>query len=362
MTQTIAFFITPHGFGHASRATGLMQALAQQVPDSEFIVFSTIPKWFFQEAHLRVKTIPLQCDVGVVQKTPFIEDFETTLKELEKMYPIHPIVLDKISAELHSNKVNLVICDIAAIGILAAKQAGIPSVLIENFTWDWIYEPFINAYAQFKEFSAYLSSIYPRADLRIQTEPLCERINNAYHITSPIARQPFADRKATRKRLGIIESQKLVLMSMGGIQEEFTSAQKLQAYQDYLFIIPNGNEKFKRSENLIYLPHHSDFYHPDLIQAADFIVGKAGYSTVAEVFHAGIPFGFISRSRSRETRPLADFIKSNIPSIEISEEQYRSEEWLEMLPQIFALSARSHPQQNGAFDVIEILRSNKYLP
>lgn len=362
MTQTIAFFITPHGFGHASRATGLMQAISQQIPDSKFIVFSTIPEWFFQEARLQVKTIPLQCDVGVVQKTPFIEDFETTLKELEKMYPTQPAVLDKIAAELHSNKVNLVICDIAAIGILAAKQAGIPSILIENFTWDWIYESFINAYAQFKEFSAYLSSIYPRADLRIQTEPLCDRIDNACYITSPIARQPFADRKITRKRLGITESQKLVLMSMGGIQEEFASAKKLRTYQDYLFIIPNGKEKFKRIGNLIYLPHHSDFYHPDLIQAADFIIGKAGYSTIAEVFHAGIPFSFISRSRSRETRPLADFIKSNMPSIEISEEQYRSEEWLEMLPQIFALSARSHPRQNGAFDVIEILRSNKYLP
>ena len=68
MTHTIAFFITPHGFGHASRATGLMQAIAQQVPDSKFIVFSTIPEWFFHEARLQVKTIPLQCDVGVVQK------------------------------------------------------------------------------------------------------------------------------------------------------------------------------------------------------------------------------------------------------------------------------------------------------
>ena len=362
MTQTIAFFITPHGFGHASRATGLMQAIAHQIPESEFIVFSTIPDWFFQEARLQVKTIPLQCDVGFVQKTPFIEDLKTTLEELEKMYPIQPAVLDKITEELHSNQVDLVICDIAAIGILAAKQGGIPSVLIENFTWDWIYKPFTNTYAQFKEFSAYLASIYPQADLRIQTEPLCDRIDDTCHITSPIARQPFEDRKTIRKRLGITESQKLVLLSMGGIQEEFASAQKLQAYQDYLFIIPNGRERFKRAGNLIYLPHHSDFYHPDLIQAADFIIGKAGYSTVAEVFHAGIPFGFISRSRSRETRPLADFIKSNIPSVEIFEEQYRSEEWLEMLPQIFALSPRSHPQQNGAFDVIEILRSRNYLP
>ena len=148
---------------------------------------------------------------------------------------------------------------------------------------------------------------------------------------------------------------------MGGIQEDFASAQKLQSYQDYLFIIPNGQEKFKRAGNLIYLPHHSDFYHPDLIQAADFIIGKAGYSTIAEVFHAGIPFGFISRTRSRESRPLASFIKSNMPSIEISEEQYLSEEWLAMLPQIFALSPRSHAQQNGAFDVIKILRSKNYL-
>ena len=36
-------------------------------------------------------------------------------------------------------------------------------------------------------------------------------------------------------------------------------------------------------KNLILLPHHSVFFHPDLVNASDAVVGKLGYSTLAAV-------------------------------------------------------------------------------
>jgi len=361
MTKNIAYFITPHGFGHASRATGVMQAIQQSIPEAHFTIFSTLPNWFFEESQIKAEVIPTNCDVGVVQKTPFIEDFEATLEQLNSLYPFSQELLSTIVKKLKDNQIDLVICDIAALGIAAAELVGLPSVLIENFTWDWIYEPFAQNQSEFTRFSNHLKSIYPQASLRIQTEPLCERVDNAAYITSPIARQPFSDRDTIRRKLGLSNTHPLVLMSMGGIQEEYSSVQQLKKYQDTTFIIPGGKDSFKQVENLIFLPHHSDFYHPDLIQAADFVIGKAGYSTIAEVYHAGIPFGFISRARSRETVPLANFIKSQIPSVEISEEQYQNETWLSLLPQIFELQPRHHSERNGAFDVIDILRNNQFL-
>jgi hypothetical protein len=32
-------------------------------------------------------------------------------------------------------------------------------------------------------------------------------------------------------------------------------------------------------QNLVLLPHHSGFYHPDLVNASDAVIGKVGYST-----------------------------------------------------------------------------------
>jgi len=34
----------------------------------------------------------------------------------------------------------LSICEIAPMGILVAKETRVPAILVDNFTWDWIYQ------------------------------------------------------------------------------------------------------------------------------------------------------------------------------------------------------------------------------
>ena len=34
-------------------------------------------------------------------------------------------------------------CDISPLGLMVAERAGLPSVLVENFTWDWLYAPLV---------------------------------------------------------------------------------------------------------------------------------------------------------------------------------------------------------------------------
>ena len=46
-----------------------------------------------------------------------------------------------------------------------------------------------------------------------------------------------------------------------------------------------------REKNVILLPANTDLYHPDLVHAADAVVAKLGYSTVAETYSAGVPLG-----------------------------------------------------------------------
>lgn len=356
MPHTIAYFISPHGFGHAARAAGVMQACQSQRDDLFFDLYTTVPAWFFEQSRIaNFHWFNVHSDIGVLQSTPFTEDFEATLAALACFYPPADGRMDLLAQNLLENKAELVICDIAPLGILAAKKAGIPALLVENFTWDWIYQAYLQDYAQFDDFIALLESYFARADVRIQSEPLCATAPGAHYLPHPIARCAFSTPEHTRKALGIAESESVVLISMGGIAEDFQALEQLHALPATTFLIPGGSDRLHRQANCVFLPHHSDFYHPDLIAAANAIIGKAGYSTIAEVLQAGIPFAFISRDRFREAEVLSRHIRENLPSIEITESEYRAGDWMRRIPELLTLPYSTTPHPNGAATAARIV-------
>jgi UDP-N-acetylglucosamine:LPS N-acetylglucosamine transferase len=100
--------------------------------------------------------------------------------------------------------------------------------------------------------------------------------------------------------------------------------------------------------NLVLLPHHSNFYHPDLINAADAVISKAGYSTLAEAYFAGIPFGYVSRDRFRESPKLSAFIRQNMPGFEITGETFQSGNWVDRISDLLDLKRKKTKVENGA--------------
>ncbi|MBN1106743.1 MAG: hypothetical protein JXL84_25295, partial [Deltaproteobacteria bacterium] len=139
----VAYFVSPHGYGHAARAAAVMEAIFRKALPSEFHIFTTVPRWFFRDSlsgsfHLhRVLT-----DIGLAQKTPLKADLPETIRRLDRFLPFDPAMVERLAGSLRRSGCRLVVCDIAPLGIVAAGTAGIPSVLIENFTWDWIYEAY----------------------------------------------------------------------------------------------------------------------------------------------------------------------------------------------------------------------------
>ncbi len=49
-TKRIAYFISPHGFGHAARAAAVMEVLSEIDTGVQFEIFTTVPSWFFQDS------------------------------------------------------------------------------------------------------------------------------------------------------------------------------------------------------------------------------------------------------------------------------------------------------------------------
>ena len=356
----VGYFISPHGFGHAARAASVIESICEIETSIRFEIFTRVPSWFFQVS------LPgpfsyhsLLTDIGIVQETPLKEDLGKTIQYLDNFLPFESSLIDRLAQQLERLKCELVICDIAPMGIVAAQKAGIPSVLVENFTWDWIYQGYAGLDEQINNHVTYLQRIFESVSYHIQTEPVCF-YREADLLTLPVSRKVKTPDKNIRKQLHIPVDKKVILITMGGIREKYTFIKQLTSQRDACFIIPGGSELMELTGNLVLLPHHSDFYHPDLVNASDAVVGKLGYSTLAEIYHAGVPFGYISRPSFRESRKLADYAEREMACIAIEEADFHNGNWVSQLPQLLTLRQMQRSGPNGseqiATYICELLR------
>lgn len=325
-----------------------MEALHGLDPRVEFEIFTKVPQWFFADS-LSCEFLyhPLRSDIGLVQKTPFASDLHQTLKLLDDFYPPDTETIDRLAGMLKQRQSRLVVCDIAPLGIVAAKRAGIPSLLVENFTWDWIYEDYVAEHEGFLKHINYLKDVFSSADHHFQTQPVCNPWS-ADLTTPPVSRKHRTPSPAVRKELGLDAEAKVVLVTAGGIPSQFPSLEKFSGDKGLFFLIPGAIETIEIKGNVILLPHRSGFFHPDLVNASDVVVGKAGYSTLAEVYWAGAPFGYVNRSGFRESEALSRFIERNMRGTAVTEEEFHEGSWVSKITELLSMKRLTPGGVNGS--------------
>jgi UDP:flavonoid glycosyltransferase YjiC (YdhE family) len=368
----IAYFISPHGYGHAARSAAIMTAVRELDPQVQFEIFTKVPRWFFEQS------LPgafgyhsLLTDIGLAQTTPLLEDLPKTVRRLEKLLPFEASQTSKLADLMHRLECRLVICDIAPMGIAVARQAGIPSLLIENFTWDWIYQSYVPEAPDLSRYIPYLHELFAAADYHVQTEP-AHRWRQPDLITLPVSRKIRTPAQNIRRRLGIPDQAQIIMITMGGIPGRYEFLERLPSQDDLYYVIPGADQEARRrltlgnpgaqhtGGNFVLLPHHSDFFHPDLINASDAVLGKAGYSTLAEVYYAGVPFAYISRSKFRESAVLRTYIEQHMHGLPVSDAQFHNGQWAPMIEQLLAaprlLRAGVHGADQAARFIYDLLK------
>ena len=104
----------------------------------------------------------------------------------------------------------------------------------------------------------------------------------------------------------------------------------------------------RREQNLLLLPHHSSFYHPDLVLCCDLVIAKLGYSTLAETYYSGIPLIYVSRPDFRESEVLSNFAQREIGGFEIPASEFQNGEWISSLDPWFYKLRSQKSDINGA--------------
>ncbi len=348
---SIAAFISPHGFGHAARSSAVL-AEVQRRSEARTHLFTTAPRWFFEESLERFTYHETVVDVGFRQKSALVFDAEATVEALRDLVPFDPVVIERLARQVHTERCSVVLCDIAPLGVAVAEAAGLPSVLVENFSWPWLYEPLHREAPVLAEIGAELDRWTERATVHVQARPVCER-HGEFELVDPVSREARVDRDEARRRLGVPRDETLVVVTMGGYGEAMPFLDRLRSVEGIDFLI-TGAEATSSVGNLHLFDNNTPLFMPDALRAADAVVAKLGYGTVSAVWREGLPFAWVTRPDFREMASLEAFAEEELSGTLLTSDRFRSGEWIDDLHSLLGMPRRPHPV-GGAGRIAEIL-------
>jgi predicted glycosyltransferase len=349
-TLKIACFVSPHGFGHATRISAVIQELAQSFQCLELIIFGETPQWFWENnlpKDCKFRFCETETDIGLVQNGPFLHDSVETLKKVNQFLKFPSSELEGPIKWIRSFEPAFILCDISPLGIEIGSRLSIPTLLLENFTWDWIYQSLIEDQDEYKHAIEILSSVYAKVSLRLQCMPCCEESRLAKRL-NPIFRSPSLLKSQVLEGLGLEEEDSYILVTTGGIPMAHTFKNPTG---NPCIVIPGDFTEITKKDSIIHLPMNSRIPFPDLVNASSLVVGKAGYGTIAECWGMDIPFLGVFRDTFRESNILRHFCKQEVNFKEITLPEFNDSSWMKYIPDLLGKKISNSPvKRNGAKD------------
>jgi L-arabinokinase len=294
--RTIVFYISGHGFGHASRDIEVINALLARRGDVRIIARTSAPEWLFERtvttAHRRAfEQRTGETDTGVVQIDSLHLDEHATIDRARQFMRTFEQRVGAEAAFLREQHAALAIADIPPLGIAAAKQAGIPALGFGNFTWDWIY----TAYPDADAVVGRMRDAYANADgaLRLPMHGGFDGFTRIVDLPF-VARRSLRSPEDTKRALGFPPDQRLVLLSFGGYGLDRIDQEAVTRLDGYTVI---GSRQHPLNESAMY---GAGFRYEDVVRAVDVVVSKPGYGIISECIANGTALLYTSRGRFSE--------------------------------------------------------------
>lgn len=318
---------------------------------ARFELFASSPRWFFDESVAGLYNYhDVVTDVGFRQRSALAYDLVATTAALQEQVPFDESLVDELAARLEATGCRAVLCDIAPLGIAVAERAGLPSVLVESFMWPWLYEPLFSQAPGLEGLSEELNDWFDRAWVHLLAQPYCHDDPRADGVVPPVSRPALRTREQARASLGLEPDDRVVVLTMGGIPEALPFLPQLRTLPDVTFLV-TGAERTRVEGNVLLFDNATRLYMPDLVRAADAVVAKLGYSTVAEVWREGRPLAFVTRADFRETAPLRDWVVGVLPGFEIPGASFSDGGWIRRIPELLEINPPA-PRPSGGADLV----------
>lgn len=357
--MTCAFYISGHGFGHASRQIEIINALHRRRPDLRVLIRSEVSRRLFDRSVMAPFELDARpCDVGVVQIDALTLDAPATIDRAREFYgPTFDARVESDARTLRERDIRLVISDAPPLACAAASRAGALSIVISNFTWDWIYE-------EYREYLPTAPDLVPtiRRAYGCAREAWRLPMYGGFESFSVTRNVPFVARHArhprdlTRRTLGLPLDRRLVLSSFGGYDVDGINLRTLEVPPGWMVVVTTLDAPSASAPGVLAI-HEPRIYdaglrYEDLVAACDVVVSKPGYGIVSECIANGPALVYTDRGRFAEYPVLVAELPKYLRCAYLDQPALRAGHWRAALEAAVTVpEPPDRPATNGA-DII----------
>jgi L-arabinokinase len=354
----IAVYVSGHGFGHSTRTAEVLRELRGLAPDLPITVTTSAPSFLFEGlVPPPLSFRPVECDIGLVQRDALVIDEPGTAARWREFAAGWEGFVTAEAAWLRSVEAHLVVADIPPLAFAAAHAAGVPSVAVGNFSWDWIYDHLAGRQPALGEAADVAREAYARAEVLLRL-PFAGDLSafRAIEDVPLVARQPSRAREEARRALGW-GKETVVLLSFGGPGLPGIDLPAYGALSEYRFVLTGASGEGESPANLVRMGgedlERAGLEYPDLVGAADVVVTKPGYGIVTDCIAAGTRMVYTDRGDFPEYPILTREMVGYFPAVYATNEEVRGGMLGRALEEVLGLTVPERPRIDGAKVVAE---------
>src|SRR6187549_2299248 len=354
MLPTIWCAISGHGFGHAAQLVPILNELGRQLPGLTAILRSSVPASFFDDRLMIPWSLQsVQQDVGCVQRGPLDIDLPATWEAHREFHASWESRMDIETTALAAAAPTLILADTPYLAVSAGRHAGIPAIVVGNFTWSDVLRCFDDTSSKHQHILRAIERSYADADMALRIAPglALSGVRKVFDI-GPIADPAQSEREQLRSSLGITESERLILVGFGGIPLQTLPWDQMERMEGYHFFVDGVERVSPRIHSLSSVP----FSFKTALASVDVVMTKPGYGTIVEAVALGLPVVYVRRYNFADEAPLVEFLHAHGHRHELSRGDFVSGNWRPALQAMTGIkTTREQALMTGVVDATKAL-------
>jgi hypothetical protein len=335
----IALYLSGHGYGHMTRACEVLAEVRRRAPAVPLAVIGSVPERLVRRAiggALLFRAV--SCDVGLVQLDALHIDEAATAARCREFESTWDARVEAEASFLRAAGARLVVGDIPPLAFAAAARAGVPSVGLGNFSWDWIYRHLSLRQPGLAASADRAAEAYRSARLLLEL-PFAGDLS-VFSIREPVglvARRPAVAREEARRRLGL-DARPAVLLSFGGVGLPALDRGGVQVADGFRWLRPADVDD--RLEEL-------ELTYPDVVRAVDVVVTKPGYGIVTDAIAAGTRVVYTERGDFPEYPILVEGMERHLACVHVSNADLLAGRIEEPVRRVLRMAVPAAPDLDG---------------
>lgn len=322
-TCNLCFYLSDHGFGHIARN---LPIIAEAVRRTEGLVYlvcgakhldfarANLQELLTPEQLARVRYRAEHTDVGLIlQPGTLLVDAPTLTRACEDYLSCLPEWLAREASWLKAHDIAAALCDMPLWSISACAQAGVPLLYLGNFTWTELYREFLPERI-WKAYAVEYAKIRHGMLYALHNPEMLEFLPNAELTETSLVARPLHPEQIVAIRGE--HSCPIVFVALG-MSAQFTRPVSVEGVKAHFYTTEGVP---LTGSNVTTVPY-TTLNTQDYVAAADYVITKAGWGTVAECLLSRKPMGLFARDSVLEDRTTIRLLEEQGLAVKITYEQ-----------------------------------------